>query len=209
MRSIEEKVCASPVRLDERLHAKIFSMINQLENIGKDFARTMDIQNYIEHLSNNANAIHAMAQNVSDEQACWKPDAESWSLLEVINHLYDEEREDFRAHLQDVLQDPILPWSPIDPQGWVTERRYQERDFETSVESFLLERVASLAWLKSLDNPDWQAAYDLPWGKLTAGDLLASWAAHDLLHLRQLNELRYAYLYQAAAPFSVKYAGDW
>ena len=49
----------------------------------------------------------------------------------------------------------------------------------------------------------------MPWGKLTAGDLLASWAAHDLLHLRQLNELRYAYLIQVAAPYSVRYAGDW
>ena len=108
----------------------------------------MDIQYYIQHLSNTANAIHAMAQNISDEQSHWRPDEESWSLLEVINHLYDEEREDFRAHLQGALQNPILPWSSIDPQSWVTERHYQERDFEFSVENFLLERVESLAWLK-------------------------------------------------------------
>ncbi len=130
-------------------------------------------------------------------------------MLEVINHLYDEEREDFRAHLRGVLQIPIQVWSSIDPGAWVTERRYQEREFADSVENFLHERIESLSWLRSLKNTDWQAAYDMQWGKLTAGDLLASWVAHDLLHLRQLNELRYAYLVQAAAPSLVQYAGDW
>jgi hypothetical protein len=169
----------------------------------------MDLQFFIQQLSNSANAIYAMAQNISDEQARWKPDPESWSMLVVINHLYDEEREDFRTHLQGVLQVPILPWSSIDPQGWVTQRHYQEREFASSAENFLLERVESLAWLKGRDATDWQAAYELPWGKLTAGDLLASWAAHDLLHLRQLNELHYAYLVQNASPHSVQYAGEW
>ncbi len=169
----------------------------------------MDMEFAIQQLSNSVNAIHAMTRDVSAEQARWKPEAGSWSMLEVINHLYDEEREDFRAHLQGVLQVPIRAWSSINPQAWVTERRYQEREFVLSVENFLHERIESLSWLKSLEAPDWQAAYDMPWGKLTAGDLLASWAAHDLLHLRQLNELRYAYLIQVAAPYSVQYAGDW
>ena len=169
----------------------------------------MDLQFYIQQLSNSANAINAMAQDVSDEQARWKPDAGSWSMLEVINHLYDEEREDFRAHLRGVMQVPIVPFVSIDPQGWITQRRYQEREFAPSAENFLLERVNSLAWLKSLGAPDWQAAYDMPWGKLTAGDLMVSWAAHDLLHLRQLNELRYAYLDRTAEPHSVQYAGGW
>jgi hypothetical protein len=169
----------------------------------------MDLQFYIQQLSCSANAIHAMAQNVNDEQARWRPNPASWSMVEVINHLYDEEREDFRAHLHGVLQVPIHPWSEIDPQAWVTERGYQDRDFASSAENFLLERVESLAWLRSLGETNWQVAYDAPGGKLTAGDLLASWAAHDLLHLRQLNELCYAILIQASAPYTVDYAGNW
>ena len=74
---------------------------------------------------------------------------------------------------------------------------------------FLAARQESLVWLRSLDAPDWQAAIAMPWGSLTAGDMLASWAAHDLLHLRQLVELHYAWTQQAAAPHSVEYAGEW
>ncbi len=74
---------------------------------------------------------------------------------------------------------------------------------------FLAARQESLAWLNNLESPDWDAAIAMPWGSLTAGDMLASWAAHDLLHVRQLVELRYAWTQQAAAPHSVEYAGDW
>ena len=39
--------------------------------------------------------------------------------------------------------------------------------------------------------------------------LLAAWLAHDCLHIRQLNEIRYAWLATMAAPYAVGYAGDW
>jgi len=163
----------------------------------------------IQQLFTSGEAIHAMASGITLEQARWRPAPDSWSMVEVINHLFDEEREDFRAHLQGALQTPVAAWTPIAPQQWVTERRYQERDLDTSLQKFQQERAQSLAWLKTLAAPDWQAAYTLPWGQLSAGDLLASWAAHDQLHLRQLVELRYGYLAQAARPFEVRYAGEW
>lgn len=50
---------------------------------------------------------------------------------------------------------------------------------------------------------------DMPWGRLSAGDVMASWAADDLLHLRQLIELHYAHVLQQAKPYDVQYAGDW
>ena len=39
--------------------------------------------------------------------------------------------------------------------------------------------------------------------------MLAAWVAHDLLHLRQLVELHYAWTAQQLQPYSVAYAGDW
>ena len=72
-----------------------------------------------------------------------------------------------------------------------------------------VERDASLEWLRGLQSPSWDAEYRAPWGVLRAGDLIAAWLAHDHLHLRQLNELHYAYLALQAAPYSVEYAGEW
>jgi hypothetical protein len=44
---------------------------------------------------------------------------------------------------------------------------------------------------------------------LSAGDVLVSWVAHDFLHIRQLNEVLYAWNEKQASPYSVQYAGGW
>lgn len=161
-------------------------------------------------LKQRAETIRSMVSGVGDEQARWKPTAKDWSILEVINHLYDEEREDFRQRLDYVLHRPGEEPPGIDPEGWVTARGYNQRDLRESTQNFLDERRTSLAWLEGLRNPNWDNAYAHPSGfTLRAGDLLCAWAAHDLLHLRQLVELHYAWVRQQSAPYTVDYAGDW
>ena len=110
----------------------------------------MNIDQITERMANQAETIHALAQGVSDEQASWKPDSDSWSILEVINHFYDEEREDFRTHLDDILHHSDQPWHSIDPQGWITARGYNQRDFKESLNNFMRERKTSLAWIGEL-----------------------------------------------------------
>jgi hypothetical protein len=44
---------------------------------------------------------------------------------------------------------------------------------------------------------------------MSAGDLLASWVAHDVLHMRQLVELQRAYVVHLAEPYNTEYAGPW
>ncbi len=131
-------------------------------------------------------------------------------MLEVMHHLYDEERDDFRRRLDHVLHRPDQPWPGIDPVGWVIQRRYNEQDFEQTVR-----RVP--AGTRSIDSSGsdrsilriGRVSYAAPWGSITAGDLLASWAAHDLLHMRQLVELHWAYTTRQLEPFRVEYAGQW
>jgi hypothetical protein len=168
------------------------------------------MERLITHLAANAATISNLFENVSDEQARWKPAPKDWSMLEVINHLYDEEREDFRQRLDYILHKPGEPWPPTDPQGWVTARNYQSRDLQESLANFLDERAQSLAWLGTLEKPNWEQGETHPAGfVLTAGDMLASWVAHDFLHMRQLVELHYLHHAQAVQPYSVEYAGEW
>lgn len=169
----------------------------------------MDFENLISQMSHDAQRIRVLVDGVSDHQARWKPNPDSWSILEVLNHLLDEEKEDFGVRLDLTLFTPDQPWPPIDPEGWVTERRYNERDVQQSLKSFLAARKESLAWLRGLESANWQAAYEAHFGRITAGDLFASWVAHDLLHIRQLVELHWAYTMQKIAPHRADYAGSW
>jgi len=168
--------------------------------------KLLALLNQMEH---QAQAIQQMTLGVSDEQARWKPTADDWSILEVICHLADEEREDFRTRVRWALDGGTDPWHPIDPQGWVASRGYNQRDLGDAISDFLDERETSLEWLQSLASPDWRLAYPAPWGTMRAGDFMAAWVAHDLLHLRQLVELSYRWAAAQAAPNSLGYAGEW
>lgn len=169
----------------------------------------MDVSVLTQKLSDNARRIQALLAGVSLTQARWKPQPAMWSMLEVIGHLADEEQYDFRVRLDYTLHRPGERWPPIDPEGWVIAHRYNEGDLTTTLERFLTARAESIQWLRGLHQPDWNATYTAPFGVIRAGDLLAAWVAHDLLHLRQLVELHWACLAQDVVPYQTIYAGEW
>jgi len=167
------------------------------------------LQDIIKQLQAHSQAIRALVSGLTVEESRWKPDLETWSVLEVLNHLVDEEIYDFRAHLDHILQAPDQPWPEIDPEGWVSLRHYNEQALHDTLARYETEREKSLTWLAKLSAPDWDAAVTQPWGTLSAGDVLAAWLAHDLLHVRQLVELRYLITKKASQPFQLDYAGKW
>jgi hypothetical protein len=169
----------------------------------------MDFRALYLELVDSTDTIRSLLAGVTEDEARIRPAPDSWSILETLCHLYDEERQDFRPRLQFILQHGEGNWPPIDPGAWVTERRYNERNLRTMKDSFFAERSQSLDWLRGLEDSDWDASYDSDAKGLTAGDMFASWIAHDNLAIRQLVELRRARLERITQPYSIDYAGEW
>jgi hypothetical protein len=169
----------------------------------------MNALELVHELRHGPAVVRILTHGIQQDEAALKPDEESWSILEVVCHLFDEEREDFRRRLDLILHHPAEEWPPINPRGWVTERNYAGRNLAEMLDGFEEERRISVLWLESLELPDWEQAALSPWGSMKAGEMLAAWAAHDKLHFRQLVELRYIRLKRLAEPYSLQYAGDW
>ena len=113
----------------------------------------MTPENVVEELARNRDAFKHLLEGVPEPQRAWRPAPDKWNLHEVVCHLYDEEREDFRARVRSTLEDPEREWAGIDPEGWVKSRDYAAKDYATTLSGFLDERDASLVWLRSLENP--------------------------------------------------------
>ncbi len=169
----------------------------------------MQFEVLYQELVYSAEMIRALLNGVSQEDAGVKPNNGSWSILEVVCHLYDEEREDFREHLDFILHRQKQDWHRIDPEGWVTKRKYNEQNLEEMKDKFLAERTKSLEWLKTLATTDWDTTYTSEYGSLAAGDMFSSWIAHDNLHIRQLVELRRPLIVKITHPYAIDYAGEW
>jgi hypothetical protein len=168
----------------------------------------VDLERLITQMEHNAQAIRDLVHDISDQQARWSPAPDAWSVLDVMNHMAYEEEHDFRARLNLALHHPQEAWPRGDPARGVTERSRQQT-LEQATARFLAAREDALAWLASLETADWDTACEAPFGEIRAGDIMAAWAAHDLLHLRQLIELRWGVLVGDVGPYSVRYAGEW
>jgi hypothetical protein len=163
----------------------------------------------IKELSKNSEIFKTLLIGQSNEEYLWKQSEEKWCLLEIICHLYDEEREDFRARTKSVLETPGETLVAIDPVGWIKERSYIEKDYDTFLRSFLIERAQSISWLQTLASSKWDNVHLHPkLGSMSAKHFLSNWLAHDYLHIRQIIKLKFDYLKEITGE-SLNYAGDW
>lgn len=169
----------------------------------------MNYHNIAIQLGHNKEVFRSLLGSVEKSQYLWKPAPDKWCLLEVICHLYDEERYDFKARVQHVLQSPEKEMPAIDPQGWVEAHRYMAQDYDIVLHAFLVERGRSQNYLNSLVMPQWENVHNHPkLGAVTAGFFLNNWLAHDYLHIRQIIALKYQY-FLSNSKEKLNYAGDW
>jgi len=172
-------------------------------------SQLMNHTSLIKDLLKNKGVFHELLHDVPREQYTWKPSKDSWCLLEVLCHLHDEEKEDFRARVKHSMRTPELPLPAINPVEWVTERKYLEQDYEIMLANFENERVLSIEWLSDLQSPNWSEVHLHPkLGVVTPELFLANWLAHDYLHIRQILKLKYLYL-KEQEDIDLDYAGEW
>jgi hypothetical protein len=169
----------------------------------------MEQSHQIAELLRNQDVFKELLGRISKEQYQWRWQKEKWNLLEIVCHLYDEEREDFRVRTKSVLENPANALTKFNPVLWVTQRDYASQDYDIMLSRFLKERHESITWLKSLQNPKWENAFDHPkMGPLSAAFFLSNWVAHDYLHIRQILNLKYQYELQTSGN-KLDYAGRW
>lgn len=170
----------------------------------------MNTSPIFDRLEQFGSTLPVVVANVPESDWRWKPPSGAWSILEIVCHLVDEEVRDFRLRLFQTLRDPAQPWPLNDPEAWAREGRYNERELEPMVRAFVQERRESIRQLRALGHVDWNTAYNHPKvGPVRAGELLASWAAHDALHLRQIAKRLFELTGRDAPEYSLAYAGEW
>ena len=170
----------------------------------------MNFDLFLTRFQATPDTLSTLLQDVPLGIARWKPSSDAWNMVEVICHLVDEERKDFRPRLKSLLFDDPAGSSitAIHPPAWVIEGNYNARDLTSSLADLKLERQESLGWLRSLP-ADLKLERTAPDREISAGQVLYSWLAHDYLHIRQITRLHYDFLAHEAQGYDIGYAGQW
>ena len=113
------------------------------------------------------------------------PAAGEWSALGCLRHLLAAEQRLFPARVRAFLEG--RDFAAFDPN-----REGQDANGETPrrlAEEFARSRAESLALLESLTQADLERTAIHPsLGQVTLGQMLHTWAAHDLMHTRQAEQ---------------------
>src|SRR5262245_9599451 len=125
----------------------------------------MNLEYCINQLSHNPNTIRQLIHNIPEKHARWKPDANTWSMVEVMQHLVDEEREDFRPRLMHILSGTKEQWQPMND-----EPGNPYGDLQMLFKTYLEERQDSIKLLKTLTDADWSIEFKTPFRVMSSGD---------------------------------------
>lgn len=167
----------------------------------------MNPSKIIKKLQANLDVFSQVLSSKTEEEYLWKPESDKWCLLEIVCHLYDEEKEDFKTRVKYTLETPEKALPMFDPSIWVIERKYMDQNYHNMLQNFLKEREASIEWLISLQDPSWKNAYNhLKLGPLSSEHFLSNWLAHDYLHIRQIYKLQFQHL-EFLSSMDLSYAG--
>ena len=111
----------------------------------------------------------------------------TWSPYDVIGHLIHGERTDWIPRAQHIISGRTEPFAPFDRLAQFEESH--GKDLKQLLETFAELRRQNLTTLRemNLTPPDFARKGLHPaLGKVTLGQLLATWVVHDLDHVTQI-----------------------
>jgi len=128
-----------------------------------------------------------------DDAALRTPEAPGkWSVVEVVQHLADTELV-HGYRMRKIVADPGCAIEGYDQDAWSRELGYRDVDLAGALEQHRALRTANLRWLRSLDDERLdRAGMHAERGPESVRRVVTLLAAHDLVHLAQIERIRRA-----------------
>ena len=128
-----------------------------------------------------------------DEAALRRPERPGkWSVLQVVQHLADSDLV-WAYRVRRILTEERPRISGYDQDRWAERLRYEQARLDEALAQFAVVRRANLRLLRALDTGEWhRVGLHAERGEESVAHLVKLYAAHDLVHLRQIARIRAA-----------------
>jgi hypothetical protein len=137
--------------------------------------------------------VHAAIAGLPDADLRRPERPGKWSILEVLQHLADTELV-VGWRLRRILTEEEPELAGFDQDAWARDLGYRDADPEVTLSQLGVLREANLRLLRSLPEEAWErAGRHAERGRETVRRVASLAAAHDLVHLRQIERIRRAH----------------
>jgi len=155
-------------------------------------------------LARTPHVLNALLRGLPDTWTMHNEGVGTWTPFDVVAHLIHAEYDDWIPRARCILDHgESQAFPPFDREGNFIENR--QKTLEQLLDNFVLARAESLRQLSALN----LLAQDLEkkgkhpvLGAVTLGELLSTWAAHDLTHLHQVSRIMAVQYKESVGPFS-------
>ena len=137
-------------------------------------------------------AVRAAVAGLSEAQLSAREAPGKWSTRHVVRHLADSEIV-WGWRLRLVLAQDRPPLTGYDQDLWADRLRYRDARLADSLATFAALRTANLRLVRSTSAADMQrVGVHTERGEESVAHMLKLYAAHDLVHLRQIERIKKA-----------------
>lgn len=166
-----------------------------------------DLDNTVALLSRTPAALDALLRGLTEMWVRRNEGQDSWNAYDIVGHLASLERTDWMVRVRRIME--YGEAKPFDRVDRFAQLKQAEQSLEERLDDFSHLRRENLLQLRAmnLQPQDFARKGVHPiLGVVTLGNLLATWAAHDLTHLHQLSRVM-AYQYSEAVGPWKKFLG--
>ena len=162
------------------------------------------LQTTLALLERTPRALDALLRDLPDTWTQRGEGENTWSVFDVVGHLIHGERTDWIARTKIILQSgESRPFDKFDRFAQMRESR--GKTLPQLLDEFARLRAANLAELRGMNlrAEDFERRGKHPsLGTVTLGNLISTWAAHDLTHLHQISRVMAHQYREAVGPWT-------
>lgn len=169
----------------------------------KTEAQAFDLEEAMGILTSTPATLKSMLGGLAESWVVTVPPGEDWSPVDVVGHLIAGEVEDWIVRARHILEHgPATPFHPFDRESMRSEAETPRLpDLLDRFDALRAQNISALQALE-LSAEDLQREGAHPsLGTVTLGELLATWAVHDLSHIAQLSRMLSARYRNAVGPW--------
>jgi len=164
-----------------------------------------DLSQTIALLERTPGTLNALLRDLPEFWTHSDEGAGTWTAFDIVGHLIHAEHTDWIPRATMILEHgESQTFKPFNREG--QNEKSQGKSLPQLLDEFAELRAGGLAQLRTMNlqpgDLDRRGRHP-SFGLVTLGQLLATWAAHDLTHLHQLSRLMADQYREAVGPWSV------